>query len=333
MVNSNGSIYDGNRAIPTKGSPIWLTTIGDSLDDGCLIATIADKSEIFTYGMGFTHYTESGGINPVYASVSNDQHLLVANYHGPDNAHTSTGASVASFSINREDCSLKLEDVKNHSGHSVNPKRQGGAHPHSIVPGPWPNTAVACDLGLDKIFLYNVAHDGKLSKLDVISTDPGLGPRHTVINPRLPIMYIVDEMGESVLVFEQTKLVQQLDLRDFRDSDCNESKSAEIVITPGGGAVFATDRGCQNTVTSFQVLKDGRLKNKTVVEAPRFPRGMYLVLDNVLLVAGQSRTEVWSYIVSEDGGIEKVSEYKEASLPPHPATFTSFSSRGKRFTV
>lgn len=330
IVDSIGSITHGepSLAISTEGSPIWLTTVGNSLDDGCIVATIADKSEIFTHGRGRTHYTPSGGVNPVYASVTADgKYLLVANYHGPDDANTSTGASVASFSINRADCSLELRDVKNHSGHSVNPKRQGGAHPHSIVAGlggtQWSTLAFACDLGMDQITIYNVSKDGYLDALHAVPTAPGLGPRHMVLHPHLPIWYVVDEMGESVLVFRSTKLVQTLDLR-APGLSCNQSKSAEIVITPSGGAVFATDRGCQNTVTSFVVQEDGRLEQKRRADAPRFPRGMYLTLGNVLLVAGQSHTEIWSYIVTEDAEIELASKFKGSSLPPHPATFTSF---------
>merc|ERR1712136_346312 len=75
------------------------------------------------------------------------------------------------------------------------------------------------------------------------------------------------------------------------------SKSAEIVMALDGLLVFATMRGCQNTVSMFLVKDDGTLALLKVAEAPAFPRGMFLPNNfesntpSTLVVGGQSNTE------------------------------------------
>jgi 6-phosphogluconolactonase len=321
-------------SFPTGGAPVWLTTVGKDLREGCLIATLADKSTLFSAGRGATHTTPSGGVNPVYAQANEDRILFVANYHGPDDTKISDGASVATFKIG-EDCSLTLADVKNHSGSSVDPARQGGAHVHSVVPGRG-GLAYACDLGMDKIFTYKVSREGKLTELARNSVKPGAGPRHLVEHPSLPYVYVVFEMGTAVASYKQQpkgalELIQTESVVDKKLGDGTGSKAAEIAISPDGSCIFATNRGSQNTVTVFKTLNDGKLDRLSSIEAPKFPRGMSLIADgSMLVVGGQSQTEVWSYAVGKECELKRLSELHptggQLDIPPHPSTFTSFSA-------
>jgi len=338
LVQKNGSMSIPtleHLSIRTLGAPVWLTTVGNGLKDGCLIATVANTSEIFTYSQRFDGLTRrwvpSGGVNPVYASVANEGHtLLVANYHGPDNSNSSEGASVASFTIGKE-CHMELVDVKKHSGNSVNPTRQGGAHVHSVV-SVRGGLAYACDLGMDQIFTYRVASDGKLTLVGRTRVKAGSGPRHLVQHPSKDVVYVVSEMGQSVSSFKQIGDGEHLqELQSIPVGPNPGSKAAEIAISQDGSLVFVTNRGLDNTVSVFNTnAVSGELTLKTKVDAPVFPRGMALIADDtILLVAGQSKTEVWSYIVSKDGGLTLAKELHSTGdglgLPPHPATFTSFS--------
>ena len=134
-------IGDEVPPIATPGLPVWLTTTEgfattNEIFQRCLFATLADKNLVYSHSSSAQHTIFSAGAAPVFAAPANfGRTLLVANYHGPDNANTSTGASVASFAIN-SDCSLTFVDQKNHSGSSVNPVRQGGAHAEA-----WPRHA------------------------------------------------------------------------------------------------------------------------------------------------------------------------------------------------
>jgi len=333
-VGRTGSLVEtGVEPIVTGGNPVWLTTVGHDLDTGCLFATLADTSEIFAYSSYGEHSVPSGGVNPVYASVTEDgQTLIVANYHGPDNANTSAGASVASFRIGSS-CSLTLADQKDHSGSSIIPDRQGGAHVHSAVTVRG-GLAYVCDLGTDEIYTYAVGADSKLTEKARTKVQPGLGPRHLVQHPSKPYVYVVNEMGIAVTVFEEhptgdgpLKLLQTESVVHKELGNGIGSKAAEIAISPDGKFVFATNRGSQNTVTVFETLDDGTLSFRSYVKAPSYPRGMALVQDGqVLLVGGQTKTEVWSYKVGTDGTLTVTSQVESdgTKLPPHPATFTTF---------
>jgi len=261
--------------------------------------------------------------------------LLVANYHGPDDATTSDGAAASSMIIN-DDCSLDLADVKPHNGSSVIPSRQGGAHVHSFTAAPYHrhiNEAYACDLGQDKVFSYAVGADGKLTLSSVIDVAPGAGPRHTAHSPRSPHVYIVDEMGETVTAYEQTECDGAACLKELQvvslvaEGQSGEgSKAAEIVMAPDGQTLYATNRGALNTVTVLGVASDGTLTTKQQVDAPAYPRGMTLAFNGgLLLVAGQSKTELTAFQVKPDGTLEAGDTITEG-LPPHPAAFLMFES-------
>lgn len=332
-VGINGALELQEEAIETGSNPVWLTTLGQDLDSGCLFATLADSSEIFAYSSHGKHSVPSGGVNPVYAAVTEDKKtLIVANYHGPDNANTSTGASVASFKIG-SNCSLTMADRKNHSGSSIVPDRQGGAHVHSAVPVRG-GLAYVCDLGTDEIYTYVIGSDSKLTEKARTKVQAGFGPRHLVQHPSKPYVYVVNEMGCAVTVFEEhpsgdgsLKLLQTQSVVHKELGDGSGSKAAEIAISPDGKFIFATNRGSQNTVTVFEILGNGTLSLKSYVQAPSYPRGMALVLGgDVLLVAGQTKIEVWSYKVGKDGSLTVASKVENdgAKLPPHPATFTTF---------
>merc|ERR1719188_546937 len=130
-------------------------------------------------------------------------------------------------------------------------------------------------------------------------------------------------MGHAVLAFQQKgsalQQMQKMDLCDDKFGDCTGSKAAEIAISPDGSLVFATNRETQNTVTVFKTLHDGKLSRVGVYAAPRFPRGTALVLGGkVLVVGGQSQTELWSYLVGKDGDLKLVSKDHDARIAPHP---------------
>lgn len=334
--------------IPTGGAAVWLTDFHNAdKSKQCMFVSLADVNVIKSYVMDPSgQATEvgnysSGGEAPVHATVlyarmrtegsdpASDV-LLVANYHGPDNANTSAGASAASMIIN-EDCSLVFADRKNHSGSSVIPSRQGGAHVHSFTRAPYGqhDEAYACDLGMDQIFSYAVRGDGMLTLSSTIDTTPGVGPRHMA--QRGNQIYVVTEMGMTVNAYNQTECDGKACLVDVQSVSLvpegqsgDGSKAAEIVMAEDNNTLYASNRGVLNTVTVFGIHSDGTLTQKQQIDAPDYPRGMTLVHGGrVLLVAGQSQTSVRSYTVGSDGTLTQASDLTEG-LPPHPAAFMMF---------
>lgn len=180
----------------------------------------------------------SGGHDPVHGSVSLDgRFLLVANYGASTQTSNTTVASVASFGIG-PDCSLTSLDVKIHSGSSVNPERQTAAHAHSVYA--FKNGLIySADLGMDMIFTYNLLADGRLEELARTNTSAGLGPRHIAEHPRLPVMYVICEMGQVILTYRMEQggalvLMQTSSLLLQGIFRGNGSKAAEIATCQTG---------------------------------------------------------------------------------------------------
>mmetsp|Transcript_1389 Transcript_1389/g.4198 ORF Transcript_1389/g.4198 Transcript_1389/m.4198 type:complete len:413 (-) Transcript_1389:223-1461(-) len=299
-----GHLYPvGNLSVP--GIPAWLAVAPQV--PHCLFAALVDTDSLTSFLITKTGAEKggatvaSGGVNPVFASVTEDGHtLLVANYHGPDDSKQSTGASVASFSIS-SDCTLTPKDVVPHSGSSRVHGRQDSAHPHSFVAARG-GLGYACDLGQDRIFTYSVGPDGGLRELHRAEAQPGDGPRHLVQHPRLSLVYVVNELACTVTAYGEdggrlTRLSSYSTLPEGAQRE--GTKAAEIAITPDGSTVYATNRGRLNSVCVFDVLPDGSLQQLMQTKAPAFPRGMSLVHQgSLLLVAGQHEGTVQTFFTN-----------------------------------
>lgn len=266
--------------------------------------------------------------------------LLVANYHGPNNATASDGAGVSSLAITQSGggCGLELRDFVPHAGSGPDKSRQGGAHVHSVYGSRDGKFAYACDLGQDLIFTYSVAEDGKLAEVSRTSTAPGSGPRHLAEHPTLDFIYSVQEMEQTVSVYkkgENGTLTLQQSLSLVPKGGSREgSRAAEIVILPDGATLYASNRGKLNTVTVFSVAKDGSLTQTQQIDAPHFPRGMALAQNSsLLLVAGQEDSTVESFAIGADGKLTSTGNVLKEGIPNHPAAFQVLSASSSVITV
>lgn len=333
-ITADGKMSPHHGAWVTDGLPVWVASI-----DRCSFAALADKSVIVSadrFGFGAT--TATGGAAPVHmTATANDKYLLVANYHGPDDATTSDGAGVSSLAI-AQDCSLKQVDFVPHAGSGPDKDRQGGAHVHSVYASRDGQLAYVCDLGQDLIFTYSVSEDGKLTEVNRASTAPGAGPRHLAEHPSLDFVYSVQEMEMTVAVWHKGA-DGKLGLRQMMSlvpegSSRKGSKAGEIVIARDGSALYASNRGELNTVTVFSVAADGSIAQTQQIDAPRFPRGMELAHGgSLLLVASQQDTTLESFKVAADGTLTPTGNVLSEGLPNHPATLGSYGPREDSVSV
>jgi len=325
--------------LDTKDMPVWLSAY-ETPSKHCLHVALAVSNQTLALSVdpqtGATSQAgepvSSGGATPVFMeALPGSNVLLVADYNAPDNSNSSDGAAAATLLI-AEDCSLTPGDAKAHAGHSVNPMRQGAAHVHSFVPAPYGDNkgaVYACDLGMDRIFSYDVGSDGKLSHQQETKVAAGSGPRHIVNHQDKPFLYVVSEMGMTVSVFEQVKCGEAHCLEEKQilslvpaGKSGEGSKAAEIAILPDGSAVYATNRGLLNTVTVFEVLSDGALRQRQQIDVAPYPRGMTLAFNgSLLLVAGQRDSSVTAYHVNASGLLTPTGHSLKEGVPPHPAAF------------
>ena len=138
------------------------------------------------------------GTGPCHLVVEqNGKYLFVANY---------AGGSVAMFEVNGDGSINEACDFHQHEGGSmVEPSRQNEPHAHSVTVSPGNNQLIVCDLGLDKVLVYDIDHDGgKLVLNEGASVDspPGGGPRHFAFHPNGENAFAINEIGLTISCYD-----------------------------------------------------------------------------------------------------------------------------------
>jgi 6-phosphogluconolactonase len=183
--------------------------------------------------------------------------VLVANY--------STG-SVAAFLV-RPDGSLgEAASFIQHKGSSVDPKRQNEPHAHGIVVSPDNRFALAADLGTDEILIYHL--DPATAKLSShgeqpkAQLPPGSGPRHLTFSPNGKRVYVINELKNTVSLFDYVAESGRLTLRQTISTLPAEfqgqSYCADLKITPDGRFLYGTNRG-HDSIAMFRIEENGEL--------------------------------------------------------------------------
>jgi 6-phosphogluconolactonase (cycloisomerase 2 family) len=186
---------------------------------------------------------ETGGRNGVFLALDPaGRFLVVANY----------GTGSVSVLPVRPDGSLtdaaQVIALPGQPGpHRV---EQAASHPHDIVFDPSGRFVVVMDKGLDRIFVF--VFDPATGKLTPtaqgsVVARSGSGPRHAAFHPTLPILWVLNEIGSTVVTYyweaERGHLRPAQILPALPADYTGENTSAEIVVSADGRFVYCSNRG------------------------------------------------------------------------------------------
>ncbi len=257
----------------------------------------------------------SNGSDPCYVSVEQTgRFALVANY---------TSGSVAMFPIQSDGKLRPASDVIQHAGSSVHPDRQTGPHAHCILPDPTNRFAIAVDLGLDKLLVYQLDLEaGKLSKHTEIEIQAGAGPRHLTFHPNGPYAFLINELNATVIsyrydskrgTFEELQTVPALP-EGFK----GENLCADIHVSPNGKYLYGSNRG-HDSIVCFRIDENtGRLTYQHhTLTGGREPRNFAIdPTGTFVLVANQKTNNIVSFkIDAESGELSRTIHEMEISMP------------------
>lgn len=194
--------------------------------------------------------------------------VLVANY---------TTGSVASLPV-REDGSLgEVVSFIHHAGSSVDPVRQEGPHAHCIVVSPENRFAYVADLGLDQILIYRLDATKAMllpNRQRLAQAPRGAGPRHLTFHPKGKYVYVINELGNSITLFDyesESGSLHQLQTTATLPKEFHgKSYCADLKITPDGRFLYGTNRG-HDSIAAYRIGEDGRLT--LIGIAPSLGRG------------------------------------------------------------
>lgn len=198
-----------------------------------------------------------------------------------------------------------------HVGHGPNAERQEAAHCHCAVLTPDDRRLCVCDLGLDRVFVYDAeCRQGLMREIpgEGFVSRPGAGPRHLMFHPAAPLAFLVTELDSTVVSFRyaQGGLLNLVDTYPLLPGDfTGDSTAAAIKISPDGKWLLASNRG-HDSITVFAIDEDsGRLERKAVNKLTgKCPRDFEFAPDGKFVVLGhQLSNEVAVYSFDSATGI------------------------------
>lgn len=205
-----------------------------------------------------------------------------------------------------------------HSGQGPDKDRQEGPHAHQIVPSPDGRFVLAADLGTDAVYVYAFdADSGHMVLKHEVAWEAGTGPRHLAFHPNGDRGYLVGELTSTITEFEfdadggTVRPGRTLPLlpADFAGT----SLAAEVVVSPDGRFVFASNRGHD----SIAVFSAAGFELVGIFPAGvRGPRHIALSPQgDVLHAAGELSDTIQAFAVSATGGLTPVADPVSSPSP------------------
>lgn len=232
-----------------------------------------------------TESTRGGG--PCHLVVDKTgRNVLVANYGG---------GSIAALPLRPDGGLLPASAFIQHTGSSVDPRRQGAPHAHSINLSANNQFAIVADLGLDKLLVYRFdASKGSLTPNEPpsISLKPGSGPRHFAFHPNAKFAYAINEMASAISAFRWdggNGKFEDLQSISTLPADFNgNNTTAEVQVHRSGKFVYGSNRGHDSIAAFAADPQKGTLKyianyqtgGKTIRNFAIDPTGGYLFAEN-----------------------------------------------------
>ena len=181
----------------------------------------------------------TGGPGPCHLMIDSTDSLAIVTNYG--------GGSGAAHLINDDGSVSERTEFIQHEGSSVNPNRQEQAHAHSVNIAPSHSRAYVCDLGMDKVLPCDIAlTNGKLSLASEVDEVAGEGPRHFTFHPSGNYVYVNNELGNTVTVYDldgEGGLTPKQTESTLPDDWEGVSHTADIHVSPDGKFVYCSNRG------------------------------------------------------------------------------------------
>lgn len=186
-----------------------------------------------------------------------------------------------------------------HEGHGVRPDRQEMPHTHFIAPLPGEQYLAVCDLGLDRVFVY----DRDLLPVSAAVFPDGCGPRHLCYSADGRFVYCANELSSTVSVLSwdaENAALSHLTHVSTRDTDHGEQENYPAAIRCDGGYVYVSNRG-DDDIAVFRIEGNGdvltRIANLPTCGA--WPRDFWIAGD-LLICTNEHADSITVLRMSED---------------------------------
>jgi 6-phosphogluconolactonase len=226
----------------------FLYAVSESGGAGSVSAYVIDSE---TGGLTLLNQQPSRGAGPCHVSIDHaGKNVLVANYGS---------GSAAVIPIRPDGTLAEPTGFTQHTGSSVNRRRQRGPHAHSINVSADDRFAFVADLGTDKIMIYRL--DGEAGTIvpndpAFVALKPGAGPRHFAFAPDGEHAYAINELHCTITAFDYDQAagaLTEIQTVPTLPSDFEgDNTCAEVRLHPTGRFLYGSNRG-HDSIAAYRV--------------------------------------------------------------------------------
>ena len=184
------------------------------------------------------------------------------------------------------------------------------SHTHSVSISADNKHVYICDLGLDKIWIYDLDVEEKTiqkNKQESVSLPKGAGPRHFEFSKDQKFAFSMNELNSTISIFkveENGGLILQNSVSSIPEDFTENNSGADIHISPSGDYLYASNRG-HNSIAIFKVDQNtGALESIGYASTNgKTPRNFAIAKDgSYLYAANQDSGDIQSYKINEETG-------------------------------
>ena len=267
--------------------------------------------------LDFVNRQGTGGSAPCHVGYNAHHNLLVCcNY---------AGGSLSVHAVSGDGEIAPARQVIMHQGRGPHPDRQSGPHPHCVLFDETENLVLVSDLGCDAVFVYAIGEQSLVLRHTYRLT-PGCGPRHMAMHPDGHVLYLLNELDNTIVVFRREgdglKTIQTVST--LPENYRGDSDAAGVHVSADGRFLYASNRG-HDSIALYAVAGDGRLAvREHVPSGGRTPRCFTLSPDNrYLLAANQDSDSVIVFARDMDSGVLMRTPYLLKTARPSCLVFAS----------
>ena len=237
--------------------------------------------------LSFLNKQLTHGEGPCYVDVSADgRFVAVANYNS---------GTIALYQAGKEgSLSVALSIVKNEGSGPVK-ARQSGPHAHSVRFYNKTLELFSPDLGVDKVFRFELTESGNLNVKgqQSLQLSPGAGPRHMDFHPSKEVIYVINELNSTITCFRRTdqawtgfQVISALPEGYSGPSFC-----ADIHVSQDGRFLYGSNRG-HNSIVVFRINGNTGALDLVghVPTEGNWPRNFTLTPDGWFMLVGNQRS-------------------------------------------
>ncbi len=283
-ISSIAAFHTGANFLAVHGNHLYAVTSGDRVG--------AYSIDPETAGLTFINDVSSGGSGPAHVSVdATGAFVLVANY---GSGH------------------VAVMPVQGDGGLAAATQAfVAGANAHQIVTDPSNENVVVPCLGDDKVAQYLFdAGSGELTANAVpqLETADGAGPRHIAFAPDGRHAYLINERDSTLSALawdDETGRLTELQTVSSRASDATGTNTcAEVLVHPGGGFVYGSNRG-DDDIAVFSIDASTGMLTLVEHESTKGMRPRNFAIDptgTLLYAANQDSDTIVPFAIDETTG-------------------------------